>query len=121
MKIKKLYEVFEGLNALSQKELPIKVAFLVQKNMSEVQGEIETSEKVRQKLIEKYKDEEKTKAADPGMVHLQLDKLDDYNKGYNELMDQEVEIKLQKIKISDLDGITVKPIVLRQLDSIITE
>ena len=122
MKIKEIYELNEGLKTIVDKELPIKVSFLIQKVLSIIEIEIRNAEVIRQKIIKKYTDEEATKKLkEPGKVQLQEDKLEDFNREINELMDQEVDIKLKKIKIDDLDGITIKPIELNRLKYIIEE
>lgn len=121
MKVKDIYIQFEGLTAISEKELPVKVALLVQKNLSKVQNEIKLTEEVRQKIISKYTDEKATKEADEGIIMLRKDKLDDFNKEHDELMNQDVEVKLNEISIKDINDITIKPRVLKQLESILTE
>ena len=122
MKIKEIYELNEGLKAIVDKELPIKMAFLIQKNMSMMEDEIKNAEVIRQKIIKKYEDEEATKnLKEQGKIQLKKDKLEDFNKEFNELMEQEVDIKLKKIKIDDLDGITMKPVDLNRLRYIIED
>lgn len=124
MRIKDIYVLFEGLKVIGNKELPVKVAFLVQKNISVVRDELEIVKATKTKLDEKYVDKEKLEENESKLVIENLKegvKFEDYNKEYDELMNQEVKIKLKKIKIDDLDGITVKPIVLNQLKSILTE
>ena len=122
MKIEEIYELNEGLKAIADKELPIKVTFLIQKNMSAVEDEIKNAEVIRQKIIKKYTDEEATKnLKEQGVVQLQKDKLEDFNKEINELMGQEIDVELKKISIDDLDGITMKPVNLNRLRYIIEE
>jgi len=122
VKIEEIYELNEGLKAIADKELPIKVTFLIQKNMSAVEDEIKNAEVIRQKIIKKYTDEEATKnLKEQGVVQLQKDKLEDFNKEINELMGQEIDVELKKISIDDLDGITMKPVNLNRLRYIIEE
>ena len=122
MKIKEIYELNEGLKAIVDKELPIKMAFLIQKNMSMMEDEIKNAEVIRQKIIKKYEDEEATKnLKEQGVVQLQKDKLEDFNKEINELMGQEIDVELKKISIDDLDGITIKPVDLNRLRYIIED
>lgn len=122
MKIKHLYELHQGLGAIANKELPIKTAFSIQQNLTKVEVEVKNAETIRQKIIKKYTDEEATrKLKEPGKVQLKADKLEDCSRELNELMEQEIGIKLKKIKIDDLDGLTVKPITLNQLRHILAE
>jgi len=120
MKIKDLYELHQGLSTIAEKELPVKVAFLIQQNLSNVEAEITNAETIRQKIIQKYMDVEATKELkEPGKIQLYEDKVEDYNRELNELMEQEVDIEFKKISINDLDGLIIKPVVLHQLRFII--
>ena len=122
MKIKEIYELNEGLKTISNKELPVKIAFLIQQNISIVDIEIKNAEVIKQKIIKKYTDEEATKKLkEQYKVKLQEDKLEDFNKELNEFMCQETNLELKKISIDDLDGITIKPIELNRLKYIIEE
>lgn len=122
MKIKHLYELHQGLGAIADKELPVKTAFLIQQNLAKVEAEVKNAETIRQKIIKKYTDEEATKKLNaPGKIQLKPDEVGDCSKELNELMEQEIDIKLREIKIDDLDGITVKPITLNQLRHIFAE
>ncbi|MCR1834964.1 hypothetical protein NSA56_11215 [Oceanobacillus caeni] len=114
--VQELYNLTEGLSTLLDRELPTSVAFSIQRNFKKVGEEVKASDEVRKKIVEKYKQEDN----DDGTIQLKKDKLDDYQKENNELMEQEVEIDLKSIKLSDL-GNMIKPRTLGLLESIIIE
>lgn len=111
-----LYDLSSGLNKLLDKELPTKVALFVQQNYKKVSDELNPSNEVRKSLIEKYKEKEN----EDGSVQLKKDKVELYKKEVNELMEQQVDIDLKSIKLSDL-GESIKPRTLGLLEPIIKE
>lgn len=114
--VQDVYNLMEGLGSLAEKELSTKTAFRIQRNQKKVMDEFEIADKLRKKLIEKYKE----KDLDNGTVKLKEDKLHEFKKDYDELMEQEVDIKLSYIYLHEL-GDTIQPKVLGQLDTIIRE
>lgn len=117
IKVGDLYNLSLGLNDLSSKELPIALAFKIQRAQKVVSEELIASDKVRQKLIEKYKEKE----LDNGDVQIKKDKLAEFNAKINELMEQEIELNIDKININDLEKAVkkVKPQTLMQLETIL--
>ena len=105
----------DGLNDLSDKELPVSVAFKLQSIQSKLSTECENASKVRSKLIDKYKEED----LEDGKVKIKESEVETFNKEINELHNQEVNIKLDKIKVDDLESIKVKPSTLGKLEKII--
>lgn len=114
--VKEVYNLSEGLNELLDKDLATSTAFTIQRNFTKVGDEVKSSNEVRKKIIEKYKDKEN----EDGTIQLKKDKLVDYRKEYDELMAQEVEVDLKTINLSDL-GETIKPRTLGLLEPIIKE
>lgn len=122
MKVNEMYELYNGLNVLSQIELPIKVAFLVQQNLSSVETEVNNADKIKQSIVDRYIDKEKTKELQQegkNMIQLQVDKIENYNKEINELNDQPVKLKLKKLKLDDLGNMKIRPIILKQISNIL--
>ena len=117
IKVADLYNLSLGLNELSKKELPIALAFKIQRAQKKVSEELIASDKVRQSLIEKYKEKE----LDNGSVQIKKDKLDEFNEKINELMAQEIDLDIEKINIDDLEKSVekVKPQTLMQLETIL--
>lgn len=117
IKVADLYNLSLGLNELSKKELPIALAFKIQRAQKKVSEELIASDKVRQSLIEKYKE----KVLDNGDVQIKKDKLNEFNEKINELMAQEIDLDIEKINIDDLEKSVekVKPQTLMQLETIL--
>jgi len=118
LKVSDLYDLSLGLSDLSEKELSISLSFEIQRASKAVSDELIASDKVRKKIIEKYKE----KDLENGQVQIKKDKLIEFNKKMQELMKQEVEVSIDKIDIKDLEkaDINIKPKTLMQLDSILS-
>ncbi|MCD2137164.1 hypothetical protein [Salinicoccus halitifaciens] len=116
LSIEKLYALVEGLNSLVEKELPISAAFSIQKNISIVTAELETSDKLRDKIIQKFASE----IREDGSADIPHENLEEFRKEYDELMQHKVEIELTSIKHSQL-GETITPLALGQLMPILVE
>lgn len=119
LKVNDLYDLSLGLDDLADKELGISTALKVQRNQKNVSEELIPTNKIREKIIDKYKDD-KVRVANGG-VKIKDHKWDIYNKEINELMDQDVELKLEKINIKDLGDISIKPRALTFLSSMLIE
>lgn len=112
--VKDVYDLQEGLHQLNEKELPISVALKVQRNAMKVDSEYKIANDLRRKIIEKYKD----KQLENGNVQIKKEKLDDFNKEIDELMQQEVKLDLEKVDPSEL-GETIKPRILIQISKML--
>lgn len=125
MTIKDVYELNEGIKIIASKELPVKVAFLIQQNIAMINTEIKNAEEVRKKLIDRHKDEEATQdlklQGAQGQVKIKEDEVDEFHESLNELMQQKVDVELKKISLQALEGVMIKPIELYNLRNIIEE
>lgn len=111
-----LYDLSSGLNKLLDKELPIKVALFVQQNYKKVDDELKPSDEVRKNLIDKYKEKDNG----DGSFNIKKDKFDVFKKEMKELMEQEVDVELKLIQVTDL-GDFIEPRTLGLLEPIIKE
>lgn len=116
LKVNDLYDLNAGLADLLDKELSTATAFKVQKNYNKLMDELKPSDEVRKQILEKYKQE----AFEDGTVRINPDKVGDYRKENDELMNQEVDVDLQALGLSQL-GESAKPRTLALLDKIIEE
>lgn len=116
MKVKDILNLKQGLGIINENEFPMALAYKLQKISLKVDEEFEVYQGLRTKLIEKYKE----KTLENGNVKIKRDKLPIFNKEHKELTEQDVDIKLDKIKLSDL-GETIKPSTLVLIDKIIKE
>lgn len=117
MKIQDIYNLAEGLSDLSNKELPISIALKVQRSHTKVVDEVKNADVLRKKLIEKYKESDN----DDGTVKIKTNKIEVFQKELDELMEQEVDIKLDDIDVSQLEDISIKPRTLSLISTILKE
>lgn len=87
----------------------------MQKNLRHVGEEFETAQKLRSKIVEKYKESE----LDNGKVKIKENKLDQFKQDIDELLNQHVEVQLQLISLDELEGIKVAPSVLSKAHKIL--
>ena len=103
IKNKKIVNSIDVLNKLTNMDLNIKVSYVVAKNISKIDKELEIYNKEKSKLIEKYgeKDEDgKLKIREDGKINI-VD-LENWNKDIRELNEIENEIDIHKINEEDL-------------------
>ena len=112
-----IFNLNEGLTTLSEKELPVGVAFNIQRTHRIIGEELKTAEETRTKLINRYKD----KDLENGRVQLKENKLDEFSKELDELLKQEVKIDVEKINIKELENISVTPKTLGLLNTILDD
>lgn len=120
MKVNDLYNLSIGLGDLAEKELNISTSLKLERNQKKVSEELVSTDKVRQKIIEKYKDEN---AKVKNGVMIKEEHRETYQKEVDELLGQDVDsdLKLEKIKIEDLGNITIKPRTLTLIESMLKE
>ena len=118
LKATDLYGLDEALTDLSNKELEISTALTVKRNLTKIADELRPINDIRTDLINKHKD-----SVDGNMVQIKSNEQEECYKKYNELMNQEVDIKLDEINLSDLadENIKVKPKTLKLLEPILRE
>src|SRR5690625_544516 len=118
LKATDLYGLDEALTDLSNKELEISTALTVKRNLTKIADELRPINDIRTDLINKHKD-----SVDGNMVQIKSNEQEEFYKKYNELMNQEVDIKLDEINLSDFadENIKVKPKTLKLLEPILRE
>ncbi|QBP06952.1 hypothetical protein [Virgibacillus phage Mimir87] len=96
--VQEVYNLTEGLNEIINKELSAVTGLKIHRNHKKLVEEFKSADEVRKKLVEKYKE----KDLEDGGVRLKKDKIEDFQKELDDLMKQEVEIKLSPIMLSEL-------------------
>ena len=114
IKVADLYDLSLGLADLADKELAIKVSYKIHRNQQIVAEELQSSERVRQKIINKYKEKEVE-----GGIKIKEGKLNAFHNEMEELMKQEIEVKLHEIKLDELKNISIKAKTLNLLKTIL--
>lgn len=116
IKVADLYDLSLGLNDLADKELPISISLKIEQNQKKVNEELVSTDKIRQKIINKYKDND---VKVENGTKIKEGKVDVFQKEVQELMDQDVELDLKKIDLKDLGEISIKPRSLTFLNTIL--
>lgn len=112
----------EGLRGLSQKPLKARCAYAVGKILKAADSEMSSFNEARMNLIRKYgeKDENgELKSDENGNVHIISESLATFNSELQELLDTNVEINANKIKMDDIGEVEFTPSEMTQLDAFI--
>jgi len=114
------------LSMISNKQLPIKVSYSIAKNINSINKELAIVESEKQKLIKEYalKDEHgNLRVANNKILFPSIEKENECNGKYNELLDIEVDIELRVINAIDLfkSNVEFSPSELMELDFFIVE
>lgn len=112
IKMSDLLNATETLQKLSQKELKARLALQISRLLKEGEREIQNFNEVRTNLINKYgeKDENGELVTDENKnCKILNDQIEIFSKELNELVDMEIEINANKIKIADLENMDFTP------------
>ena len=127
MKIKlgELSTIIGSLNKLIDKEIPIKTSYKLSKLTRNLMNEYKIYEDNRMKLINKYaeKDENgniKINKEDNTIMILNGNR-DKFNNEFIELVNIEIELEFDKIKLDDLSDVMISPRDLLNLDFLFNE
>jgi len=116
-----IFDAREPLQKLANKELPVKVAYDLAKMVNKLNEELKAIDEVRNGLVKKYGEVDKESS---GQISIKPES-GNYSKfveGITELMNQEVEVVIGKVKLpQEVDGITlqIEPSVLMALEKFI--
>jgi homogentisate 1,2-dioxygenase len=105
-----------ALDRLAKKELPVSISYRVAKFLKKVSDELFVVEKERIKLIQRFGQmhgEEKKVIVPP-------DKMDTFQKEFNALLDEEVEIEVSSMDAKDFGSISISPQDIVLLERIIS-
>ena len=122
IKLEQLVNSAEGLRGLSQKQLKARAAYAVAKILKAADAEMTSFNETRMELIKKYGEKDETgelKSDENGNVHIPDDTLATFSNELQELLDTEVEISANKIKMNDVENVEFTPSEMAQLDDFI--
>ena len=116
-----IFNAREPLQKLLGKEFPVKVSYGLAKLASKLNEEFQTIEKVRVGLIQRYGEADKD---NPQQIRVdpEGDKYPKFVEELTELMNQEVEVVIEKVTLpSEVDGksIQIEPNVLIALEKFV--
>lgn len=120
MKVKLAFLVQnEALQKLVEEPIDALTSFRIGKAVSSVQSELETFEKTRQSMLEKYGT--KTENGEGLEIKPESKNWKKFVTEYEELVNEEVEIDAKKVKISALKQVKMSPKDLLSLGWLIEE
>ena len=113
----------QSLSTLSQQSLPIKISYLISKNIVKISDELKIYNEERQKLINKYgkKDENDKLIVDKNNQVTFGENTASWNKDFSELLSIENEVDIKTFSIDKLDNVTLSPNELMQISYMIEE
>lgn len=122
VKISDLLNSTEALQKLAGTELKAKLAWQVGRILKAAEVEIQSFNETRMNLIKKYgeKDEKGELVTDEqGNCKIVEGDINEFSNELNDLINSEVEINGNKIKIDDLDKVDFTPAEMAQLEILI--
>ena len=100
MKLKNstIYASMNALNKLGEKDLPIKLAYKIKKNIENINGQLKFINDRRNELIKKYGKDDKIDSSD-------IEAIQAFMKDFNEVLEIEEDVDVNVIDVDELDGI----------------
>lgn len=117
LKLGEIRGMERGLAQLMQLQLPIKLSFRLAKLANRCRKELLAVEQERVKLVKKYSDEPDEK----GENKVKEENEQKFREEFAQLLDEEVELEVDPIYISDFGDIKVPPSSLFWLEKVIIE
>lgn len=116
-KLNEVFNLTRSLPVLTSKELPVKVSYRLFKLLKACSVEMESLEKARVKLVEKYSEE-----PEEGKERIVSDdKKEEFQKEFEALLSEEVEIEFAPFSLAELGNISLSANDLVPLEKIIKE
>ena len=118
----KLFEIKgieDGLKKIADTDLNVKVAYKIAKVLKKIAEESGTIEETRAKLVSKYGTHIQ-KDGQP-VCEVDEDKKQDFFKEYGDLLNEEIELDIKPLSLSDLGDIKLSPVDMIKLEKIVKE
>lgn len=122
VKLEDLINATDGLRGLSQKQLKARCAYAVGKILKSADAEIQSFNETRMELIKKYGEKDESgelKTEENGNVRIPPEGMNEFSRELRELLDTEVEISANKIKMDDIGEVEFTPAEMAQLENFI--
>ena len=114
MNVNDLYNMQASLNRVVAIELEPKVSYRISKILKKVVAELKDAEDERQKLFKQF-----ALPDDEGKKRVPEDKIEAFTAAWQVILDEEVELGIQKCPISLLEGIKLTAREMMDLEPII--
>ena len=102
VKLSEVYNSIEPLNKLSEMQLPLNVSYKLVKMVKKLNDEIESIEKMRQKLIKKHGKEEEN-----GGIRVPEEKKQDFINEFTTLLNTKIKLDFEPISLQELKDLTM--------------
>lgn len=122
LKLETLINSAEGLKGLSQKKLKAKTAYVIGKILKAADAEMASFNETRMELIKKYGEKDENGELvqdDKGNVRVSQESIENFSNELKGLLDTEIEIAGNKIKMDDLGDVEFTPQEMAQLEEFI--
>lgn len=122
----KLLESVLALRSIGNKELPIKISFILAKNISSIEKELEIYNTEREKLIQKYAVKDENNQIIVGLnnqIQIKEDSVSDWTKDIQELENIEIEVFIHKFNVDSIlnSDLKITPAELVSINYMIEE
>lgn len=116
MKMTEVLELREGLKAVAAKELPVKTAYVLSRQVEKVEQEGKRYEELRRKLFEKYGEQKGER------IEIPSEKMEAFTKEMNELLLLETDLEIEPVlSLDDLEDIKVAATDLVRIKRLLKE
>ena len=116
MKLKNIVESIGSLQKLSNLQLKMKLAFRISKFLNETKVVIDLFEEKRNALIKEH-----GVLQENGSIIVKDDKIEFVNKQIEEVLNEELDITIPEISLSEFGDVEIEPLHLMKLDWFIKE
>lgn len=116
LKAKDIYVLYETLNKLKDKKLPVTTGFNIVRNIKALAPEYESIIEMRDSIVRSYGEDNGS-----GQVSIPQEKIAEANAELNKILEVDVEVSITPIKLSQLESLTLSIEDLENLYPIIEE
>lgn len=124
IKVSKMYGLTEPFGVLLEEKMPMDTAFAVRKVVRKVEGEMKDVEAERLRILGDFKvplDENNRYDIEGFLKKAKKPVVEDFSKKWEDMMNVELTIDVEPIKVGRFAGVEVQPRVLIALEDFIVE
>lgn len=116
----KILEASQALREVNNMDMPIAAALKWNKNVKEIDEVLKVFNERREKMFNEFAEEVEPDedGKSPGK-RVPEERMEEFSKAVEEIIQEEVELNIQKMDIASFGNVTVKPAVLGQLEWIL--
>ena len=121
MKLKELLEAADAIRAFGEQKLPAKGAYRVSKLIRAADTEFRDFDQTRVKLVQALDLQPKEGEETDKEREARQERLKEFEKQFNALVDEDVQFDISKIAWDDIGGIEISPVQMMRLAPFIEE